>query len=693
MQPIAPTPLPAASPRYRLRWRGVALGLAGVAIICGLTPFNDLALNNTPLVGNNLPLGVVLLLFFMTLLLNGPLLRWAPRYAFSPADIVLAVAMTSVSCALPSSGLMRYFFPSLVGPLWHAQANRADLDLLMSLNLPSWLFPAFDGATPAEWMQDEAVGGFYGRAIGTVPYDIWLRPLMTWGVFFIGLFGAILCMSALVRRQWNENERLAFPLAQIQLALIESPAPGRLLNDVLRSRAFWIAFALMLAFHLLNGAAQYWPGYFPAIPLKFDFRNLMTEPPLVYAHPEFKSASLYFIILGVTYFVSTPVAFSLWFFFFLLQLYRIILGIGTGDPVTHGLGDQHFGAICAFAIMLLWIGRHHWALVIRQALRGERQAEARGRYLSYPVAAWGLLACCGLMIGWLVFAGSEILPAIVSVILLMTLFLVIARVVAETGLVYAGLTGPIQKPFQLAVMTGWSRPVSMESFYLSSLLQAHHYDLREPLPVYSTHALKMTDRAVFDDARGSADIREQRRVGRRIILALVLALAVGYVIGSASSLWTYYSYSATQDMLGQVPLDEWGMDREPRWMILDPALQYQRQTYPIQHNPVGHVIGGFGLTTLLAYLRLTFAWWPLHPVGYLMLATPPGPRIWFSVMVGWIAKVGILKYGGASLFNRAKPFFLGLIIGEAAAAGIWMLAAIILSSLNQPYHPILLLPG
>ena len=67
----------ASPPPPPITWRSVSLGLMGVVTICGLTPYNDYALNNTFMVGNNLPLGVVMLLFIMTTCINGPLSRWA----------------------------------------------------------------------------------------------------------------------------------------------------------------------------------------------------------------------------------------------------------------------------------------------------------------------------------------------------------------------------------------------------------------------------------------------------------------------------------------------------------------------------------------------------------------------------------------------------------------------------------------
>src|SRR5437764_12382871 len=80
----------ALSPPSAVTLRAVLLGIAGVIVICGLTPYNDYALNNTFLVGNNLPLAVVMFMFLFTLMVNGPLNRWKPSWAFSAGEITVA---------------------------------------------------------------------------------------------------------------------------------------------------------------------------------------------------------------------------------------------------------------------------------------------------------------------------------------------------------------------------------------------------------------------------------------------------------------------------------------------------------------------------------------------------------------------------------------------------------------------------
>ena len=75
-----------------------------------------------------------------------------------------------------------------------------------------------------------------------------------------------------------------------------------------------------------------------------------------------------------------------------------------------------------------------------------------------------------------------------------------------------------------------------------------------------------------------------------------------------------------------------------------------------------------------------------------MLPTTPIERMWFSIMIGWLLKVLIVRFGGSSLYQSAKPFFLGLILGETAAAGMWLLVSVILYLQNIPYHAISIMP-
>jgi hypothetical protein len=730
-----------------ITWRSVCIGLAGVVFICALTPYNDYALNNTFLVGNNLPLGAVMLAFLFAVCINGPLSKWKPHRAFSSGEIAVAFAMVLVSCALPSSGLMRYFPASLIIPFRDAGESQEFRALLEQWNLPHWLFPKFSGSTPREWVTDPVITGFIGRwtGKGAPPYLAWLVPAVTWGIFLAALYGALMFIVVLVRRQWFENERLAFPLAQIELALVESPRKGNWFNDVLRQRVFWIAFFGVFLLHGWNGMARYDPQHFVRIPVSYDLWSLFSDPPWTYVDTKIKDAAVFFTALGAAYFLPSSIAFSLWFFYILWNGERMLLGMFQGDPTPYGQPDEHFGSVIAFAGSIFWIGRKHFAMVLRQAFRGERSGEPRGRYLSYRFAFWGLIACIIVMVGFLVLAGCELHAAVVTILLLLLLFLVITRIIAETGLVHGQLRVALVEPWRMFSGAGWGMAINPKSFFLCHILQTVQLDMREPMPVYASHALKLADQTVFErkdatalegeapaepkvdpqiaqisqigtralsesaqsaksvdhslkiGSAGASPSKEtassnERRTGRRIIALLALSLLVGYLTSFSSMLWTEYRYASTQDISAQTPINEWGAQTNPGYLS-GATVQYKRQTFYSPTSVAGHFTFGFAFTCLLAFLRLRFSWWPLHPIGYLMLDTFPAAHLWFSIFLGWLAKLLIVRFTGSRGYANAKPFFIGLIVGESAAAGFWLASGIVMNWLNIPYNPINIMPG
>src|SRR4051812_19300185 len=405
--------LPHAPPTRRaVNWRSVTLGLVGVVLLCAITPYNNYVMNNNDLVGNALPTGMLLFTFVVVLLVNAPLHRFAPRQAFSSGELAVAMGMVLVACAVPSVGLMRYLPGHLVAIFSHASQNNDYAEVLRLLRLPDWMFPTMSVSDPAARGLDPVVRDYVGRVplesnrfidgVRAVPWRAGGTPALSWGAFFGSLFGAVMCLSLIFRRQWVENERLPFPLASVCLSLIESPPPGKALNRLFRSRGFWVAFVVVFGIHCTNSLAWHFPKQVPVIPLRFDLRPLMAGEPLKYTEELWvQQNQLYFTIVGITLFVQTKVSFSLWFFFVAVQVVRLVMGMHQ-KTMTFGMEvDQIFGALVPFGITILWVARQHLLAVFRQMFRGPRGGEPVGRYLPHAVAGWGLVICLACTVGWL----------------------------------------------------------------------------------------------------------------------------------------------------------------------------------------------------------------------------------------------------------------------------------------------------
>lgn len=726
----ADLPAAALAARRAVNWRSILLGLIGVVLICGLTPYNDYVIANTYLVGNFLSIGLVLFFFLFCTLFNSLLWRMMPQKAMSGAELSVAMGMALVSCGLPSSGLMRYLPAQLVGMYNQAGSNTEAVVVLRQAKLPSWMLPSFgytfesdetaDGAPlPGQWKaptkpvstdprvlandpiisyffrnipQQQVAPGFWGSVKAT-PWAQWMRPAITWGLFTAAFFGAILAMMVIVRHQWVENERLPFPLASIYASLVESPEAGRMLNPLFRSPGFWISFGVVFVLHSINVLAAYHPGIFPKIPLRYDLLSLFADPPMSAMHWSIKTSTVYFCIVGITYFLQSSVAFSLWFMFVMVQVMRVILSSFNAELTVEMETDQLFGALIPFTLMTVWIGRAHWAMVLRQMVRGFREGETRGRYMSYPFAGWMLLACMVVMCLWLMAAGMTLLNAIGLIVMMLTLCLVLARVVAETGLVFVQIAVPTHHPWIVALQSGLLRqvadPASMvPSLYLvTSVSKIYSSDMREMMPVFASHALRLSD--YYDSSTSTAKPRKSYGLTG----VLVMALVIGFVIAGASTLLVEYKYGSTLSKTPVTPVNDYAINTVPRSMVGLVTQMRDNGGPPVAHNRYAHMALGAGITTALAVLRLRYLAWPLHPVGFLLCYSFPIVFCWFSIFLGWLLKALIVKFGGSSLYRQAKPWFMGMIVGEASVAAFWMIVSLILAALGKPYEAINLLPG
>ena len=90
---------------------------------------------------------------------------------------------------------------------------------------------------------------------------------------------------------------------------------------------------------------------------------------------------------------------------------------------------------------------------------------------------------------------------------------------------------------------------------------------------------------------------------------------------------------------------------------------------------------------ILLALRTTFLWWPLHPVGYAVSSSWSMNLLWMPMLVAWIIKLAVLRYGGLRLYRQLLPMFIGLILGEYFSGGLWSLAGVILQTRVYVFWP------
>ena len=93
----------------------------------------------------------------------------------------------------------------------------------------------------------------------------------------------------------------------------------------------------------------------------------------------------------------------------------------------------------------------------------------------------------------------------------------------------------------------------------------------------------------------------------------------------------------------------------------------------------------FGALTcwLLIKLRLSFLNFPFHPIGFVTWLGWPIDRYWLSILIGWMMKAAILRFGGYHAWTQFRPFAYGLTVGGCATLTFWILLHL-LSPTGEP---------
>ena len=228
----------------RITIRAILLGTATAALLNIYSDYTGMILGSASLVKSQLSMAM-LLPFVAWIVINLILkLAW-PRVALSSTELLVIYSMSWIVGTVSASGWTTYWGGVVSTPFYYASPENRWEELLFDI-LPWWSLPQ---PTP------EIIRTYYeGLPDGSsIPWHGWLASLNWWFTVSIALVIAGLCLSIIFQKQWEENERLTFPLATFPIALTEGfDEPGRVIPAIFRNRIFWMGFFVVFGVFAWN---------------------------------------------------------------------------------------------------------------------------------------------------------------------------------------------------------------------------------------------------------------------------------------------------------------------------------------------------------------------------------------------------------------------------------------------------------
>jgi hypothetical protein len=650
-------PFPAAPPTSLRLGRAAIISIA-LAVFFGLvSPRIDFLLALTPLGSQHTAPGAFGALLLLVLVVNPILSRFNNRWRLSSNEMLVVYLSCIFSALVAGIGGHNYWPSDIVGAFYYANPENNWMAVLRAL--PSWMTPAMDSSG---YYREELVRNFYvgiGKD-GAIPWAAWLTPIGAWLSVIFSTTIMTGCLSVILRLQWSEREALAFPLLRFPVEMVEGSDDAKNgIGPFFRNRLMWIGFGLAAFVQLVNGLSLYFPDI-PTISTGISAGPFVSEAP--WNQIGYMIIQIFPLAVGLSYILTSEVAFSMWFFFWLYKFQYIAAYYMGFAPATLPsvmplntkvfTGYQEVGAYLAFAAMLLWAARDHIRHIVRRSFGLERAtAREREEGLPYPLAFWGLTLSFGFLIGWGVLSGAHPLVALTYWGSYLVISLVLARVLADSGLLFVS---KIHAPLTVFAQLFGSGPGSMlggQHAASNSFLNATS-DMRSSLMPSWVTALKL--------------ISDRKLPARKLFLLFLAVTFISVSLAAITHILISYQYGALSMAAPYTARSA------PQGLAADAALFAKGQ--PTQ-GPSILFWTGVGIVSVVAMvlMRARFPWFPLHPTGYVMGLSWAMHNLWLSVFIGWACKSLITRFGGNESYRKAIPLFLGLALGDIAMILFWLL--------------------
>jgi hypothetical protein len=573
-------------------------------------------------------------------ILNFGLRRLRRQWAFTEAELVVIYGMLTVATAI-SAEWVGNINPLISSYALFADQNRQFRELVLP-HVPGFLF-----LKDAAALADYRTGGFgWARVWQRLP--LWAVPVSAWTLFVLLLAGAMLCVNSLMRDEWTEREKLAFPIIQLPLAMAQDGAASSFWTN----RFMWGGFVVAAAIDIVNGLNF----LYPSIP-RFNVRFL-GDLSLAVPSPPFNAIGwtpigLFPFIAALAVFLPMDLLFSVIFFFFVRKAQQVIaasygypggvFGGGWLVPAPPYFTEQSWGAFLGLFVTALWIARSYLREVWEEIWTGQT---LEARTVPHRWSFLGLLIC---LLGLGAFgAATGLAPAFV--ILYMLIFLAFSIAVTRLR---AQLGPPTHEmafmgPNQLIVDFNGTQGLGPAT--IARLATQFHFLNRihrtHPMPPM-LETMKMGERSQMSQ--------------RGLFLSILLAIVAGSIAGHLVHIYLGYRDGAPNA----------GGDTA--------AVVADLVNKPRTPNSIAifFIFVGMGVVFLLDFFRFRLPWFPLHPAGYALAMNFGVDYYWFGLLVAFIVKGAVQRYSGLRGYRKLHNVALGIILGEFTVETFWAIVTMV----------------
>ncbi|MCA1596313.1 MAG: hypothetical protein LC772_07800 [Chloroflexi bacterium] len=574
---------------------------------------------------------VIFLLLVLTLL-NRLVYRFRPTWSLGQGELIVVYVMLSIASAICAPDSVESLVPILTWPYHHADATNKWASLFFKY-LPRWLMVPDENATKAFYLGNSTL-------YTTAHLRAWILPAILWTVFISLLLWVMLCLNVILRKQWTDNERLAYPIVQLPFEMTEQAGRS---SALFRNRLFWIGFGLSAGSDLVNALNLYYPSVPPLLVPGFgqsflDLSKFFTNRPLNAIG--WSPIEWYPFLVGLGMLLPLDFLFSAWFFYLFWKA-EAVLTVALGwdkDPRFPYIQEQSFGAYLAFLVFTAVLARGYFKQVILCALGRPSTLDDSGEPMRYRWAIAGMIAGTTGLVAFSRVMGMSIGMALAFFAIFFGLSIAITRMRAELGTPIHDLhfTGP---DWMLSELLG-TRNISPANLTVFSLFfwfnRAYRY---MPMP-QQLEGMKLAERT------GTS----QRR--------LVGVMVFTGVFGSLAAIWAMLYLAYIYGIEAKIP-SIWGApeaySRLAGWLQTpkDPNI-----------TALGAVFVGLVACLFLEGMRVRFPWWPFHPLAFAVSSSWEINLVWFPLFIAWLLKTVIMRYGGRRGYGRSLPFFFGLMLGQ-----------------------------